>query len=717
MSWRPRRRVRVPTFLQQEAAECGAACLAMILAAHGRWLTLAETRELCGVGRDGVRASRILRAARALGLIARGLRVEPGDLATLPTPFVAYWNFNHFVVVERYRPGGRSAINDPAVGPRQVGRQEFEDAFTGVVLTFEPGPGFVREGARPSLAALLGERMRGGRRALALAGLAGILLVVPGIVAAGFTRLFIDRVLASQTQSWLMPLIGALAAFALLRATLTYLQQVTLARSQAAFSTSMAVAQMWRLLHLRLGFFAQRFAGDIAHRFTLIDRLSGIAAGSLVPAAVALVSVGAYGGALVALDGTLGLLAAAATALVLLITVAAGRILEDVGMRLVKDESRWQAATIQGVAAAADVKAGGTERLFLARWMGHHARVIDADQRARVLSLWLGQAAALVMALATVGVLVAGGRRVIDGATTIGVLLAVQTLLASLSGPVLALVGIGGQLQQVRGIAERLDDVAHYGAEPEPDGERGDAAALDHGLALELDGVAFGYGPLDPPFVTDVTWSLPAGSRIALVGASGSGKSTVGRLMVGLIEPRAGEVRLGGALLRDWPRARLRKAIGYLEQDPGLFAGTVRDTITLWDASLPEERILRAAQDAGAHAFIAGREGGYDARVGESGANLSGGERQRLALARALAVDPLVLVLDEATSALDAPVEAEIMAAIRRRGCTCVVITHRLATVRDCDAILVLDRGRVVETGTHDALIARSGAYRALVQA
>lgn len=717
ISLRPGRRVRVPTTLQQEAAECGAACLAMILAAHGRWITLAELRELCGVGRDGVKASNILRAARTLGLLAKGLQVEPEQLVELPAPFIVFWNLNHFVVVERFprSRNGRVWINDPASGPRAVTRAEFDDAFTGVALSFETRPEFERKGHRETVFGLLRDRLRGYSRGLVMAIMAGLLVVVPSVVAAGFTRVFIDNVLIANDRDWLKPLIGTLLAIAALRGLLTYLQQMSLVRTQTALTTSAAAQQMWRILHLSLGFFTQRFAGDVANRFGLVDRLGGIVAGTLAPAVVALVSVGAYGGALVALNPTLGLVALGAAAAAVAVTVGAARILEDTGLRSVKEESRWQAATIQGIGIAEDIKANGTERLFMARWMGFHAKVVDAEQRSRKMSVVVGQASSLIMALATVAVLVIGGRQVMNGTTTIGVLLAFQTLFGSFSGPVLSLVGIGNQLQQVRGITERLDDIAFYRA----DGERAarESVAGVEAPVLDLQEVSFGYSPLEAPFIRGLSLTVRPGTRIALVGATGSGKSTIGRLMAGLVEPRGGTVSLGGVALFEWPTTRLRKTIAYLDQDASLFAGTIRDNIALWDASLSEDRIVAAARDVGAHEFVAARERGYDTLVAEGGGNLSGGERQRIALARAFAIAPNFMVLDEATSALDPPVEARVMNAVRRHGCACIVITHRLTTIRDSDLILLLENGAVVESGRHDELMVASPRYRELVQA
>jgi NHLM bacteriocin system ABC transporter peptidase/ATP-binding protein len=717
MSWLPRRRARVPTIMQQEAVECGAACLAMIMAAHGRWVALEELRETCGVGRDGTKATNLLRAARSFGMLAKGLKKDVDDLATLACPYVVFWNFNHFVVVEQYKTSARSDriwLNDPATGPRRVSAAEFNESFTGVALTFEPGPDFVEHGRRPSLLSLVRARLAGTGLGMSHALLAGLLLVIPGVIAAGFTKIFIDYVLLDQASDWLMPLVCAMAAFALMRALLVFLEQTVLARIQAAVAITAATQQMWTLLHLSLGFFKQRFAGDIANRFMLVDRMSALVAGNLAPAAIALISVVGYGAALFVLDPVLAAVAMGSALLSLYLLAASSRGLENQSRRMIGDESKLYAATIQGVSSADDFKATGTESLFISRWMGYQAKVVDAEQRSRFSASLMSEASLLVMTLSSVAVLVVGGLRVMDGAISIGILLAFYTLLGSFTGPILSLVGVGGQLQQVRGMAERLDDIARYRTVKAA--ERASVKLPVADLGLDLRDVSFSYAPLGPAFIDRMNLKLRPGKRIALVGGSGSGKSTLGRLMVGLVEPTGGRVELGGVALALWPTADLRRVLAYVDQDVGLFEGTIYDNLTLWDPSMPDERVVAAARDARVHEIITARQGGYATRVIEGGGNLSGGERQRLALARAFASNPAVLVLDEATSALDPPVEKDIMDAIRRRGCACVIIAHRLSTIRDCDEILVMQDGQVVEAGTHDQLIGLGGAYCHLVE-
>jgi ABC-type bacteriocin/lantibiotic exporter with double-glycine peptidase domain len=447
----------------------------------------------------------------------------------------------------------------------------------------------------------------------------------------------------------------------------------------------------------------------------MIDRCAGLLSSGLAPAAISLVTILGYGAALFFIDPVLGAIAAAASLLALFVLSMSVRGLGDVGQRQVADESRLQGATIQGLAMIEDFRASGTESMFLGRWGGYQARVLDAEQAATIRSTRLSEAAALITGIGGVAVLIAGGLRVIDGALTIGSLAAFQMLMGGFFGPVLGLVGVGSQLQQLRGLGERLDDIARYAAEPPASGEVL-ATAAPSGADLQVAGVSFQFGPTDPMFINDLSLTIEPGSRIALVGPSGSGKSTLGRLLVGLAQPGSGEVRLGGAELSTWPSGPLRRTLAYVDQNVGLFGGSIRDNITLWDSTLPEELMIEAAQKASAHDFITARPGGYEAKLASGGSDLSGGERQRLAIARALAVQPRVLVLDEATSAMDAEAEAQVMDNVRRSGCTCVIIAHRLSTIRDCDEILVMERGRIVDRGTHTDLCHRDGLYRQLVE-
>lgn len=712
-------RRRVPMIGQQEAVECGAACLTMVLAWHGRWVTLEEMREQCGITRDGTKATNILKAARAHGMVAKGLQKTSAELQRLPLPLIVFWNFNHFVVVEEIDEK-RVWLVDPASGPVVVSRAEFAEAYSGIALAFEPGPQFVRSGTRPALWSTLSGYLQGYRRGLAFAVLAGMGLIIPAMLASGFNQLYVESILIEGRHDWLLPLVGGMTATALLKMLLSWLNATALVRLDVSMATGLAARQMWRLLQLPLSFYAQRHAGDVAHRFSLIEQLAGLVSHTLAPALIGLPNLLVFFLLLVLIDPVLSAITLATALVAVAMLLLTMRHMDNSSRRIVQYDAKMYSTTIQGFSLIDEFKMSGTENALTARWAGTQARLVAAGQTAALQSQLLNEASGLIIGGASVAILIVGGFRVMDGALSIGGLLAFQTLMWSFVGPLLGIVGVGGRLQSARGLVARLDDVQRYGAAQLAAPAAADedaAAAADDGAApfLSLHRIGFRYSPLSPAIVQDISFDVPAGSRIALVGSSGSGKSTLGRIIAGLAAPSEGQLRFRG---RDGGRdAADKPVLAYVEQSVVLFEGSVHDNLTLWDDSIPAARVTAAARDAQAHDFITRMKRGYDALLTEGGRNMSGGERQRMAIARALAVEPSLLVLDEATSALDPAAEVAIMDAVRRRGCTCVIIAQRLSSIRDCDRIIVMQQGALVESGTHQQLMARRGVYFDLVGA
>ena len=709
------RRARTPVVLQLEATECGAAALAMVLGHFGKFVPLDELRNLCGVSRDGAKASSVLRAGRRLGLEAKGLRAEPEHLQDLAGPMIAFVNFNHFVVVEG-SDGKHVWINDPAAGKRRETIEEFSESFTGVVLTFAPGPEFEPGDTRPRLLASMAGRFAGLKRPLAFLALVSLALVVPGILLPVFSRIFVDYVLVRGMDDYLAPLLIGMALTAIARAVLTALQTRTLTATRMVMTLTTGRELMTRLLRLPIAFFDQRFAGEIADRVRLNEALSGLLTGRLALAAANLVAAIFFLVAMMFYHWPLALGVLVLALLNVLILAASTRVLADRYRKISLDQGKLMGARIAGLKDMETFKASGAEDLLFARWLGLAAATVNGSQRAAALSAWIAPLPGLVGALTAALVLIGGGFAVMAGDLTIGELVAFQTLAASFSAPIAALAGFGAELQQIRSYTGRLDDVLNQRPDPRFDREPASQTALPRGH-LRLAGISFGYAPLDPPLIDDLDLEVLPGQRVALVGASGSGKSTLGKIIAGLETPRSGACLIDGLPLADWPRAGLAQRLAYVAQQVRLFEGTVRDNLSLWDRSLGEADMIRAAHDARIHHVIAGRPGSYEAEVAEGGLNFSGGERQRLELARALATDPALLVLDEATSALDPVTELEVLEAIRRRGLTCIIIAHRVSAIRDCDQIVVLDRGRVIERGTHRSLFGSDGAYRRLILA
>ena len=717
---RRRRRVRVPTVLQMEAVECGAAALAMVLARFGRFVPLEELRVACGVSRDGSKASNLLKGARAYGLVGRGFRREPSELADLPLPMVIHWNFNHFVVLEGFRRG-RVHLNDPAAGPRVVSEREFDEAFTGVALTFEPGSGFEPGGVRRRLTAALGPRLAGSYRALTYVVGAGLLLVVPGLVIPTFSRLFVDDVLVRQAQDLAKPLFLAMAAAITVTGALTALQLRYLLRLETRFAVTTSSRFLWHVLHLPMRFFTQRFAGDVGSRVAINDRIAHLLSGELAASAISMCMAVFYAAFMWRYDPVLCAVATATAALNVAALEYFSLRREHLNRQLLHDQGRLLGTAMAGLQSMETLKAMGAEADFFARWSGYQAKAVGTEQRLKVETEMLAAVPRLLMPVSTALILGLGGLRVMDGAVSMGMLVAFQALMLGFITPVNKMVDLGGTLQEASGDLARLDDVLSAPADlpPARGGEEDDPLAAAPKLSgrLELRNVTFGYSPLDPPLIDGFSLTLRPGSRVALVGGSGCGKSTIARLVCGLYAPWSGEVLFDGRPRPEVPRRLMTTSFSVVDQDVFLFEGSVRDNLTLWDATVAEADVVRAAADACVHDEISVRPGQYHGRVEEGGRNFSGGQRQRLEIARALVTNPAVLVLDEATSALDPTTEASIDDNLRRRGCTCLIVAHRLSTIRDCDEIVVLDRGRVVQRGTHDEMKAVPGPYRQLVAA
>jgi NHLM bacteriocin system ABC transporter peptidase/ATP-binding protein len=712
------RRVHTPTVLQMEAVECGAAALAMVLAYFGRFVPLEELRVACGVSRDGSKANNVLKAARKYGLTAKGFKKEPEQLRELPLPMIIHWNFNHFVVLEGFA-NGRAYINDPGAGPTHVSDAEFDQAFTGVVLTFERGEGFTTGGERASLLKPLSRRLAGMAAAIVFVVLAGMALLIPGLVAPTFTKVFVDDILVKGLASWLKPLLIVMGIAALINFGLVALQQHYLLRLENRLALSTSSRFFWHVLRLPVEFFNQRYAGEIGNRVSINDKIAKLLSGDLATTALNFMVIAVYALLMLQYDVVLSLVSVTTAAL----NIAALRYVSEkrtvLNQRMLQDRGKLMGTAMGGLQTIETLKAGGSESDFFARWSGYQAKVINAFQQLQLTTLLLSAVPPFLLALNTALVLGVGGLRVMDGHLTMGMLVAFQTLMLSFLTPINKLVTLGGQLQEVKGDMNRLDDVlrAHVDVSSEDHAATAPDAAVGAKLDgyLELRGVSFGYSRLDPPLIEDFGLSLRPGSRVALVGGSGSGKSTVAKLVAGLYEPWSGEILFDGRPRREIKRSVMTHSVAVVDQDISMFEGTIRDNLTLWDKTVPEHDLVEAAKDACIHDDLAARLGGYAAPLEEGGRNFSGGQRQRMEIARALVLNPRVLVLDEATSALDPATEQIIDDNLRRRGCTCLIVAHRLSTIRDCDEIIVLDRGKVVQRGTHEAMAAAEGPYARLI--
>ncbi|MEU6948110.1 NHLP family bacteriocin export ABC transporter peptidase/permease/ATPase subunit [Streptomyces sp. NPDC046316] len=713
------RTVRTPTVLQMEAVECGAAALAMVLGHYGRFVPLEELRIACGVSRDGSRASNLLKAARGYGLQAKGMQMDLAALAEVAAPAVLFWEFNHYVVYDGMgRRFGRRGVyvNDPGKGRRFVPMDEFDTSFTGIVLTFEPGPGFRRGGRRPGVMGALPDRLRGTSGTMAAAVVASLLLVVVGAWVPALSRTYIDMFLIGNQTSLLSVLFAAMATTLVLTATLTALQQANLLRGRIIASTLGSARFLRHLLRLPLTFYAQRNPADLVQRLQSNDAVAETLARDLAAAGVDAVVVLLYAVLLWTYDPQLTVVGV----LIALLNVVAMRIVIHLRatdtQKLRAESARLTNTSYSGLQLIETMKATGGENGFFRRWAGQHATTLDVQQRLGVPSAWLAVVAPTLAALNSALILMIGGLRAVEGHLSVGLLVAFQALVTSFTAPITRLNGVAGRIQDFAADVARLKDVENFPVDPVYTRREPPARTRRLKGHVELDAVTFGYSPLDAPLLKDFSLSVGPGQQVALVGGSGSGKSTVSRLISGLYTPWEGAIRIDGMPLEDIPRGALAASVSFVDQDVFLFEGTVRDNIALWDPSVPDEAVVAALEDAAVYDVVARRPGGIHSRVEQDGRNFSGGQRQRLEIARALVRRPSVMVLDEVTSALDAATEQVIIDNLRRRGCACVVIAHRLSTVRDSDEIVVLDRGTVVERGRHAYLVAAGGAYAELVK-
>ncbi|MEG4559679.1 NHLP family bacteriocin export ABC transporter peptidase/permease/ATPase subunit [Microcoleus sp. F8_C2] len=722
-------RTRTPTLLQMEAVECGAAALGIILGYYSRIVPLAELRRECGVSRDGSSAFYLVKAARNYGLIAKGFKAPLEKLKTIPSPYIVFWNFNHFVVVEGF---GKKCVylNDPATGRRTVSLEEFDRAYTGVILVMEPGPSFEKGGKTRNTLAALVSRLRHSWGTILFCLFAGFLLTVPRLAVSAFSQVFVDEILVSERQDWIQPLVLGMVLTAVLRGILASLRLTYLRNLMLKLSVTMSGQFVWHILRLPVGFYAQRFAGEISSRVSLNDKVAGILSGTLGKTIIDTVMMVFYFLIMLQYDRLLTGIALVFASINFFALQLMLRTRVDANLKLAQEYGKVNGVAIAGIQTIETLKASGLESDSFAKFAGYYAKALNAQQDLALQSQVLTILPTLLSALMTASILTVGGLKVMDGTLSVGMLVAYQSLMAGFFEPIDSLINFGSLLQDLEADLNRLDDVLQNSVDSEV--ERGGEAEKEKGEKtfsvrqspitsrlqgyVELQNITFGYSRVEKPLIENFSLSLKPGQRVAVVGTSGSGKSTIAKLICGLYQPWSGEILFDGTPRKQISRSVLTSALAMVEQDIFLFGGTVRENLTLWDSTVAPADLVKACQDAAIHETILSLPGGYEAKLIEGGMNLSGGQRQRLEIARALVRNPAVLVLDEATSSLDAQTELMIDRNLRRRGCSCVVIAHRLSTIRDCDEIIVLEQGLVVQRGTHEQLWAQGGSYVRLLR-
>lgn len=706
---------KTPTVFQMEATECGAASLSIILAYYKHYEPLEKLRIETGVSRDGCNALRVKQAAEKYGLICHGFRKEPEALDDLPVPAILHWNFNHFVVYEGRR-GDQYLLNDPASGHRRISRREMDLSFTGVVLTFEKGETFQKNRSPDTIFSTAKKRLKGQWRAVLALLLFGLCLVLPGIAITLSSQVFIDDILIGGNRAWITPLLYAMGFTTLFQFLLHLYRGLVLQRLQCKMALLSAHSFLSHLLRLPMAFFDQRMPGNLTNRVSNNDSISNFLAGDLAETALNLFTSCFYFLLMLFYSPLLTAVGLLTTVVNLLLVRTCSGSLEQQSTKLQQDFGQMLGAFFSGLSISATLKSIGAERIFAARLLGHYAKTSQTEQNMGRVQLNLSALPQAFGYFSTILVLLVGGLLVIDGQMTAGMLVAFTALLQGFVEPVNSLVAFTKKIQTLKADIHRVDDIVRYDEDPKFADDTDELIPkVKLSGRVDIRDLSFGYGPLDPPLIQDFHLTLTPGRSVALVGASGSGKSTVGKVLSGLYQAWGGQVLLDSQPIGSIPREVLCSSVATVSQEVMLFSGTVRENLTLWNRHIGDEDLVRAAKDACIHDMITQKPGAYDFVLQEQGKNLSGGQRQRLEIARALVQNPSLLIMDEATSALDPLTEQEIINHIKRRGCACVIVAHRLSAIRDCDEIIVLERGRVIQRGSHEELIRQEGHYQRLL--
>jgi NHLM bacteriocin system ABC transporter peptidase/ATP-binding protein len=701
-----------------EAVECGAAALGSILSYFKKYIPLERLRIDCGVSRNGSNARNIVKAARKYGLEVKAYKKEPEELKKLPFPQIVFWNFYHFLVVEGYSKN-KYYLNDPGSGPRAVSKEVFDESFTGVVMTFQKGEDFKPSGKKPRFLPALLRRVSEYKKTLAFLTLAGLALVVPGLAIPEFSKIFVDKILINELPNWIYPLLIGLLLTAVLRALLSWIQMYMMVRFEMSLSLSSTSKFLWHVLHLPMNFHTQRSAGDISVRVGTNDQIAQMLTGQLGNTFLNLIIIVFYAAMMFYYNVTMTLIVILISLLNLVALKYISKRRVDANQQIFHEMGQLFGLTTSGFQMIETIKASASESDFFSKWGGLQSRLLNVQQKLGVLTQSLQIFPVLLTAINTLIILILGSLNIIEGTMTVGTFVAFQTLAASFSQPINSLVNLGSVMQDISGGMKRIDDVYNYTSD-EKETKNIPVSVTDKSTklegSLELRNITFGYSKLEPPLIENFSLKMKPGSRVAIVGKTGCGKSTLAFLVSGLYKPWDGEILFDSVERDNIQPSTIINSVSMVDQNIFLFEGSVRENITLWDKTITEKEIIRAANDACIHKEIAERSGAYGSQISENGKNLSGGQKQRLEIARALVNNPSILILDEATSSLDSQTEYDIDQNIRKKGCTTLVIAHRLSTIRDCDEIIVLDKGKIAQRGTHDELHKQKGIYHELIK-
>ena len=710
-------RAKVPVIMQMEALECGAAALAMVLAYYGKWVPLEQVRFDCGVSRDGSKARNILMAARNYGFKAQGYKCEVQAIKEKMTyPCIIHWNFNHFVVLDGFK-GNTAYINDPARGEVKVSMEEFDKAFTGICLAITPDEGFEPSGKRKSTLTFARKRLTGAGAAVAFLIISSIITYLFGLINPVLSRFFMDRLLTGENRDLLMPFVIIMIILAVAEVAATWIQSIYQIKINGKMALVGSSTFMWKILRMPMEFFSQRMGGDILQRQSSNASIAETLVNTFTPLFLNTVMMFFYLFIMLRYSIILTLVGIGT----IILNIGVSRIVSSKRVNItrvqMRDSGKLCSATVSGIRMIETIKASGAENGYFRKWAGYQASVNLQTVKFTKLNEFLGMIPSLLTTLANSAVLLIGVWLVMEKQFTLGAIMTFQGFMSSFMSPAMMLISAGQMVQEMRTQMERIDDVMEYPDDTmykdEPLAEQVDYSKL--GGSVEIKNITFGYSRLDKPLIENFSMSMKPGSRVAFVGTSGCGKSTLSKLISGLYKPWSGEILFDGKPISEIDRTVFTNSVAVVDQDIVLFEDTIGDNIRMWNDTIEDFEVILAARDARIYDDIMAREGGFYGKLIEGGKDLSGGQRQRIEIARVLAQDPSIIIMDEATSALDAKTEYELVKAVKDRGITCIIIAHRLSTIRDCDEIIVLDKGRVVERGTHEELYSKGGVYTELI--
>jgi len=706
---------KVPVVMQMEALECGAASLTMIMHYYQKWIPLEQARVDCGVSMDGSSAKNIMVAARNYGMKTNAWRVEPEDLLEEgPFPCIIHWGFNHFVVLCGFK-GKRAVINDPARGRVTVEWEEFDREFTGICMTFEPGEEFAPGGKKKSVLSYAKERLKGTGTATVFVILTTTITALINLITPVFSKTFLDRLLTGRNPEWLMPFLAIFIAVSVIQIIISWIGAVYSLRIQGKMAAYGNASYLWKVLRLPMQFFTQRLSADIADRQATNASIALALVQTFAPLALQAGMMIFYLVVMIRYSWMLSLIGVGA----ILINIGVSQIITAKRVNITRvqqrDAAKMSSTTLSGISMIETIKSSGAENGFFGRWAGYQASVNSQNVSYMRLDAMMGSIPTMISSVANLAVLGIGIGLVIRGEFTPGSVMAFQGFLGSFMSPATSLISAGQSMQEMITQMERVDDVMSYKEDPSFDPREKKEEYQKLSGEIEMKDVTFGYSRLGKPQIVNFNMHVKPGQKIAFVGRTGCGKSTLAKLISGLYQPWSGEITFGGVPMREIDRDVFTGSVSVIDQEITLFEDTISDNIKMWDTSIEDFEVTLAARDAEIYDDIVMREGGFGHRLLDGGRDLSGGQRQRLEIARALSQDPTICIMDEATSALDAKTEHEVIQRVNARGITCIIIAHRLSTIRDCDEIIVLDKGTIVERGTHEELYAKGGLYTSLV--